>query len=103
QPPPPTPHYTLSLHDALPIFPTVVEVYDDKTYHIIYKIEPAANLILKAIGKEKGSGSPNTSKVGSVTKDQVKQIAEKKMADLNADRKSTRLNSSHVNISYAVF
>ncbi len=64
--------------------PTVVEVYDDKTYHLIYKIEPAANLILKAIGKEKGSGSPNTSKVGSLSKAQVKEIAEKKMPDLNA-------------------
>lgn len=66
------------------VVPTVVEVYDDRTYGMTYKTEPAANLILKAIGKEKGSGKPNTSKIGSLTKAQVKQIAEKKMADLNA-------------------
>ena len=64
--------------------PTVVEVYDDRTYKMSYKIEPAAALILKALGKEKGSGTPNTAKIGSLSKAQVKQIAEKKMADLNA-------------------
>ena len=66
------------------IVPTVVEVYDDRTYGMTYKTEPASNLILKALGKEKGSGKPNTVKVGSITKAQVKAIAEKKMADLNA-------------------
>lgn len=64
--------------------PTVVEVYDDRTYSMTYKIEPAAALILKALGKEKGSGTPNTSKIGTLSKAQVKEIAEKKMADLNA-------------------
>lgn len=66
------------------IVPTVVEVYEDRTYAMTYKTEPASNLILKALGKEKGSGKPNTSKIGSITKAQVKAIAEKKMADLNA-------------------
>ncbi len=66
------------------IVPTVVEVYDDRTYGMIYKTEPAANLILKTLGKEKGSGKPNTSKIGSISKAQVRAIAEKKMADLNA-------------------
>ena len=66
------------------IVPTVVEVYDDRTYGMTYKTEPAANLILKTLGKEKGSGKPNTTKIGSITKAQVKAIAEKKMADLNA-------------------
>ncbi len=66
------------------IVPTVVEVYDDRTYGMTYKTEPAANLILKTLGKEKGSGKPNTSKIGTLTKAQVKAIAEKKMADLNA-------------------
>lgn len=65
--------------------PTVVEVYDDRTYGMVYKTEPAANLILKAIGKEKGSGKPNTAKIGSISKVQIKEIAEKKMADLNAN------------------
>jgi large subunit ribosomal protein L11 len=64
--------------------PTVVEVYEDRTYSLTYKIEPAAALILKALGKEKGSGTPNTAKIGTITKAQVKEIAEKKMADLNA-------------------
>lgn len=64
--------------------PTVVEVYEDRTYKMTYKIEPAASLILKALGKEKGSGTPNTAKIGTLSKAQVKEIAEKKMADLNA-------------------
>lgn len=63
--------------------PTVVEVYEDRTYHLTYKVEPASALILKAIGKEKGSGTPNTSKVGKLSMSQVKEIAEKKMPDLN--------------------
>ncbi|MEK7194610.1 MAG: 50S ribosomal protein L11 [Patescibacteria group bacterium] len=67
------------------IVPTVVEVYEDRTYHLIYKTEPASNLILKAIGVEKGSGKPNTSKIGTITKKQVQEIAEKKMVDLNAN------------------
>lgn len=65
--------------------PTVVEVYDDRSYSMTYKVEPASALIMKAIGKDKGSGKPNTSKVGVLNKDQLKQIAEKKMADLNAN------------------
>ncbi|MDB5194749.1 MAG: ribosomal protein large subunit ribosomal protein [Parcubacteria group bacterium] len=64
--------------------PTVVEVYDDRTYGMTYKVEPASALILKALNKEKGSGKPNTSKIGTITKAQVKAIAEKKMPDLNA-------------------
>jgi len=67
------------------IVPTVVDVYEDRTYHLTYKTEPAANLILKILGKEKGSGSPNTAKIGTITKAQVKEIAEKKMPDLNAN------------------
>ncbi|MBX4198134.1 50S ribosomal protein L11 [Candidatus Parcubacteria bacterium] len=65
--------------------PTIVEVYDDRTYKMIYKTEPASSLILKAMGKDKGSGKPNTAKIGTITKAQVKQIAEKKMVDLNAN------------------
>lgn len=63
--------------------PTVVEVYEDRTYNMIYKVEPASALILKAIGKEKGSGSPNTAKIGTLSKSQLKEIATKKMPDLN--------------------
>jgi len=63
--------------------PTVVEVYDDRSYKMAYKVEPASALILKAIGKEKGSGAPNTSKIGKLSMAQIKEIAEKKMPDLN--------------------
>lgn len=65
--------------------PTVVSVFEDRTYHLAYKTEPAAALILKALKKEKGSGTPNTSKIGTLSKAQIKEIAEKKMADLNAN------------------
>ena len=67
------------------IVPTIVEVYEDRTYKLTYKTEPAANLILKVLGKESGSGKPNTEKVGTITNAQLTQIAEKKMADLNAN------------------
>lgn len=67
------------------IVPTIVDIYDDRTYKLTYKTEPAANLILKVLGKEKGSGTPNTAKIGTLTKAQVKEIAEKKMSDLNAN------------------
>jgi len=67
------------------IVPTVVEVYEDRTYHLTYKIEPVSAMILKAIGKDKGSGKPNTSKVGTLNKTQLREIAEKKMPDLNAE------------------
>ncbi|MBX4198789.1 50S ribosomal protein L11 [Candidatus Parcubacteria bacterium] len=67
------------------VVPTIVNVFEDRTYQLIYKTEPASNLILKAMGKEKGSGKPNTAKIGTITKKQVKEIAEKKMADLNAN------------------
>ena len=67
------------------IVPTIVEVYDDRTYKMIYKTEPASQLILKAIGKEKGSGKNAVSKIGTITKAQIKAVAEKKMVDLNAN------------------
>jgi large subunit ribosomal protein L11 len=65
--------------------PTVVEIFDDKSYKLTYKTEPASALILKALGQEKGSGSPKSSKIGSLTKSQLIEIAEKKMPDLNAN------------------
>ena len=63
--------------------PTIIEVYDDRSYKMIYKTEPASQMILKVLKKEKGSGKPNSEKVGTLTKAQVKVIAEKKLADLN--------------------
>lgn len=65
--------------------PTIVEVFEDRSYKLTYKTEPASALILKALGKEKGSGTNITSKVGTLTKTQLKEIAEKKMVDLNAN------------------
>ena len=67
------------------VVPTIVEVYEDRSYSLTYKTEPASNLILKALSKDKGSGKPNTAKIGTLTKAQVKEIAEKKMPDLNAN------------------
>ncbi len=65
------------------VVPTIVEVYEDRTYKLIYKTEPASKMLLKVLGKESGSGKPNSVKIGTVTKAQVMAIAEKKMADLN--------------------
>ena len=63
--------------------PTIIEVYDDRSYKMIYKTEPASQMILKTLKKELGSGKPNTVKIGTLTKAQVKEIATKKLPDLN--------------------
>jgi len=62
----------------------LISVFEDRSYDIKVKTSPASGLILKAAGIEKGSGKPNISKAGKITKAQVKEIAEKKMVDLNA-------------------
>ncbi len=67
------------------IIPVIITVYADHSFTFITKTPPAAVLLKKAIGIEKGSGEPNRNKVGKVTKEQVRQIAETKMADLNAN------------------
>lgn len=64
--------------------PVVITVYQDRSFSFILKTPPAAVLIKKALGINSGSGVPNKTKVGKLTKDQVKQIAETKMPDLNA-------------------
>ncbi len=66
------------------IVPTIINVFDDRSYVMIYKTEPASQMINKILGIEKGSGEPNKKKVGKITKAQVQEIAEKKMVDLNA-------------------
>ena len=66
------------------IVPVEITVYEDRSYDFVLKTPPASSLILKAIGQEKGSGKPNTKKVGVITKAQIREIAEKKMPDLNA-------------------
>jgi len=67
------------------IIPVDLTVFDDRSFSFVLKKPPASRLILKAIGKPKGSGKPNVSKVGKLTDDQVKAIAEEKMPDLNAN------------------
>jgi large subunit ribosomal protein L11 len=66
------------------ITPVVITVYADRSFTFITKTPPASVLIKKALGLEKGSGVPNKNKVGKLTKDQVAEIARKKMPDLNA-------------------
>ena len=66
------------------VTPVVVTVYKDRSFTFILKTPPAAELLKKAAKIEKGSGVPNKNKVGTVTKAQVREIAEKKMEDLNA-------------------
>src|SRR5205085_2209053 len=67
------------------MIPVLITVYEDRTYDFKIKTPPASSLILKAIKKDKGSGKPNLSKVGTITKAQIKEIAERKMPDLNAN------------------
>ncbi len=67
------------------IIPVVVTVYGDRSFTFITKTPPAAILLLKEVGIEKGSPTPNRQKVGQVTRAQVKKIAELKMPDLNAN------------------
>src|SRR5574344_1183393 len=66
------------------IIPVVITVYQDRSFSFILKTPPAAVLIKKELGLKSGSGVPNKTKVGKLTKDQVKKIAELKMPDLNA-------------------
>jgi len=67
------------------VIPVEVTIFEDRSYSFILKQPPAAELLKKAAGIEKGSGTPNKTKVGKITKAQLKEIAEKKMPDLNAD------------------
>ena len=66
------------------IVPVVITVYADKSFDFIIKTAPAASQLLEAAKEKKGSGEPNRQKIGTVTWDQIKVIAEDKMADLNA-------------------
>ncbi len=74
---------TQSLEKGLPI-PVVITVYSDRSFTFIMKTPPASVLIRKAIGIEKGSGTPNTAKVGKITRKQLEDIAKTKTPDLTA-------------------
>ena len=67
------------------VIPVEITVYEDRSFDFILKTPPASRLILKAAGLDKGSSIPQKDKVGKLTKDQVRQIAETKMPDLNAN------------------
>ncbi|MEY4311695.1 MAG: ribosomal protein [Actinomycetota bacterium] len=67
------------------VIPVEISVYEDRSFTFVTKTPPAARLILKAAGIEKGSGVPHTNKVANITKDQVRDIAQTKMVDLNAN------------------
>jgi len=67
------------------VIPVEITVYEDRSFTFILKTPPAARLILKAAGVDKGAANPRTTKVATITKAQVREIAETKMADLNAN------------------
>ncbi|MBB5870546.1 large subunit ribosomal protein L11 [Allocatelliglobosispora scoriae] len=67
------------------IVPAQISVYEDRTFSFVLKTPPASRLLIKAAGVPKGSGVPQKDKVGKVTRAQVRDIAEKKMSDLNAN------------------
>ena len=66
------------------IVPTIINVYDDRSFDFVVKVSPMSRLILKKIGKDKGSSKNLVSQAGTITKAQVKEVAEEKMPDLNA-------------------
>ena len=66
------------------IVPVEIKVFEDRSFEFALKTPPAARMLLKAAGVEKGSGEPHKTKVATVTRDQVREIAQTKMADLNA-------------------
>ncbi|MGA0002664.1 MAG: 50S ribosomal protein L11 [Candidatus Nanopelagicales bacterium] len=67
------------------VIPVEITVYEDRSFDFITKTPPAARMILKAAGVEKGSGVPHTTKVANISQDQVREIAQTKMVDLNAN------------------
>ena len=67
------------------IVPAEISVYEDRTFSFVLKTPPAARLLIKAAGVPKGSGTPQSAKVGAISRAQLREIAEKKMSDLNAN------------------
>ncbi len=67
------------------VVPAQISVYEDRSFTFVLKTPPAARLLIKAAGVAKGSGTPQSGKVGAISKAQLREIAEKKMADLNAN------------------
>jgi large subunit ribosomal protein L11 len=73
-----------SQHRLGDLVPVEISVYGDRTYDFVLKTSPASSLLLKALGQEKGSGKPNTKKIGKLPLAKVREIAEQKLPDLNA-------------------
>ncbi len=74
------------------IIPAVITVYEDRSFEFITKLPPVAAMIKKTLGLDKGSGTPNTTKVGKLTKAQIETIAKEKMEDLNATELEAAMN-----------
>ena len=74
------------------IIPVVITVFDDRSFTFVTKTPPASDLLKKAAGIQKGAGNPLTEKVGSVTRAQLREIAETKMPDLNANDVEAAMN-----------
>lgn len=74
------------------LLPVVISVYEDRSFDFIIKTPPASELLRKAAGIEKGSGEPNKEKVGKVTEEEVREIAEQKMPDLNCTSIDSAIN-----------
>jgi large subunit ribosomal protein L11 len=75
------------------IIPVVITVFSDRSFTFITKTPPASVLIIKELGKDKGSSVPNKDKIGTLTKAQIRKIAEKKLPDLNASCVETAMNT----------
>lgn len=73
--------------------PAVVTIFEDRSFTMELKTAPVADLIKQTLKLKKGSGEPNKEKVGELTMDQIKQIAEKKMADMNTDKLDSVINT----------
>jgi len=74
------------------VIPVVITVYTDRSFDFVTKTPPAADLLKKAAGVKKGAGNPLKDKVGTITRDQLKEIAETKMPDLNANDVEAAMN-----------
>jgi large subunit ribosomal protein L11 len=75
------------------VIPVEMTIYEDRTYSFILKTPPVANLIMKAIGIPKGAANPLLNKVGKITQAQVREVAEKKMVDLNTTDIESAMNT----------
>ncbi len=91
------PQFCVAFNDATKdragdVVPVIITAYEDKSFDFVLKTTPAANLLRKAAGVKSGSGKPNTNKVGKITVAQLREIAEYKLPDLNANDVEAAMN-----------